>query len=183
MALRIRFQYATGTKLGYSVERLADGLFLDMADTTFKAAPNQLIGILAESATPYQGLFRATLIATPPLQFSNGNYAISIHSTGAGNQVVGVLSAQMISGDDNNVAANGVDIVAMTKSIWDYSTTSVTLAGSVGQLMKDNLDAKISTRSVYAGGPVLSVTQPVTVGTNQDKSGYSFMPMRWTLSS
>jgi hypothetical protein len=89
----------------------------------------------------------------------------------------------MISGDDNNVAANGVDIVAMTKSIWDYSTTSVTLAGSVGQLMKDNLDAKISTRSVYAGGPVLSVTQPVTVGTNQDKSGYSFMPMRWTLSS
>jgi hypothetical protein len=107
----------------------------------------------------------------------------SIHNTGAGNQVVGVLSAQMISGDDNNVAANGVDIVAMTKSIWDYSTTSVTLAGSVGQLMKDNLDAKISTRSVYAGGPVLSVTQPVTVGTNQDKSGYSFMPMRWTLSS
>jgi len=172
MALRIRFQYVTGTKLGYSVERLADGLFLDMVDTTFKSSPSQVIGILAESATPYLGLFRATLIATPVLQFSNGNYAISIHNTGAGNQVVAVLSAQMISGDDNSVAASGGDLVAMTKSIWDYSTTSVTLAGSVGQLMKDNLDAKVSTRSVYAGGPVVSVTQPVTVGANQDKSGY-----------
>ena len=69
--------------------------------------------------------------------------------------------------------ANAVDLVAMTKSIWEYSTTSISLAGSVGQLMKDNLDAKVSTRSVYAGGPVVSVTQPVTVGTNQDKSGYS----------
>ena len=173
MALRIRFQYVTGTKLGYSVERLADGLFLDMMDTTFKSSPSQVIGILAESATPYLGLFRATLIATPVLQFSNGNYAISIHNTGAGNQVVAVLSAQMSSGDDNSVGASGGDLVAMTKSIWDYSTNSVSLAGSLGQLMKDNLDAKVSTRSVYAGGPVVSVTQPVTVGTNQDKSGYS----------
>ena len=173
MALRIRFQYVTGTKLGYSVERLADGLFLDMMDTTFKSSPSQVIGILAESATPYLGLFRATLIATPVLQFSNGNYAISIHNTGAGNQVVAVLSAQMSSGDDNSVGASGGDLVAMTKSIWEYSTTSISLAGSVGQLMKDNLDAKVSTRSVYAGGPVVSVTQPVTVGTNQDKSGYS----------
>ncbi|MFO0907049.1 MAG: hypothetical protein U0794_01565 [Isosphaeraceae bacterium] len=36
-----------------------------------------------------------------------------------------------------------------------------------------NLDVKVSTRSTYAGGVVLGVTNPVTVGTNNDKSGYA----------
>ena len=36
-----------------------------------------------------------------------------------------------------------------------------------------NLDATVSSRSTYAGGAVLSVTNPVTVGTNTDKTGYS----------
>lgn len=225
MALRIRFQYVTGTKLGYSVERLADGLYLDMTDTTFKAVPTQALGILAESASPYQGLFRATLSSTPVLQFSNGNYAITIHNTGAGNQVVAVIAAQMISGDDNSVVSSSgsstpvdvtalakgvwdyttssvslvgsvgqlvkdnldakvssrstytggavtVDVASVAKGVWDYTTSNISLAGSVGQLVKDNIDAKVSTRSTFAGGAVLSVTQPVTVGTNQDKTGY-----------
>lgn len=37
----------------------------------------------------------------------------------------------------------------------------------------DDLDATISSRSTFAGGSVASVTAPVTVGTNNDKSGYS----------
>ncbi len=36
-----------------------------------------------------------------------------------------------------------------------------------------NLDATVSSRSTYAGGAVASVTAPVTVGTNNDKTGYS----------
>lgn len=36
-----------------------------------------------------------------------------------------------------------------------------------------NLDAAISSRSTYAGGAVASVTAPVTVGTNSDKTGYT----------
>ena len=62
---------------------------------------------------------------------------------------------------------------ALAKDVWDYAATSATVAGSLGFLVRDNLDAKVSTRSTYAGGPVSSVTSPVTVGTNQDKSGYS----------
>ena len=34
------------------------------------------------------------------------------------------------------------------------------------------LDAAVSSRSTYAGGAVASVTAPVTVGTNNDKTGY-----------
>lgn len=36
-----------------------------------------------------------------------------------------------------------------------------------------NLDAAVSTRSTYAGGAVASVTAAVTVGTNNDKTGYA----------
>lgn len=39
--------------------------------------------------------------------------------------------------------------------------------------IQTNLDATISSRSTYAGGPVASVTAPVTVGTNSDKTGYA----------
>lgn len=35
------------------------------------------------------------------------------------------------------------------------------------------IDASISSRSTFAGGAVASVTSPVTVGTNNDKTGYS----------
>ena len=46
-------------------------------------------------------------------------------------------------------------------------------SGTAGNLVYTNLDAKVSTRSTYAGGAVASVTAPVIVGTNQDKGGYS----------
>ncbi|MEI9971045.1 MAG: hypothetical protein WDO73_02775 [Ignavibacteriota bacterium] len=36
-----------------------------------------------------------------------------------------------------------------------------------------NLDAAMSSRSTFAGGAVASVTDPVTVGTNSDKTGYA----------
>lgn len=45
-------------------------------------------------------------------------------------------------------------------------------AGTAGAILGNYLDAKVSTRSTYAGGPVASVSAPVTVGTNNDKLGY-----------
>ena len=42
------------------------------------------------------------------------------------------------------------------------------VAGTFGSL----LDVAVSTRSTYSGGPVASVVAPVTVGMNQDKTGY-----------
>ena len=44
--------------------------------------------------------------------------------------------------------------------------------GTAGAILGGNLDAKVSSRSVYAGGPVASVTAPVAVGSNTDKTGY-----------
>ena len=167
MALRIRFQYLTGASLGYSVERLADGLLLDQADLTFKATPTTPIANLAESATPFLGIYKATLANTPVAQFSNGNYAINVHNAASANQTIAILPAQMVSGDDNAVNTGGsggsVDLTGIPQSVWNYALTANTTAGTFGQLVKDNIDAKVSTRSTFAGGPVQSVTSPVSV--------------------
>lgn len=62
---------------------------------------------------------------------------------------------------------------SLVANIWDYALTSISAAGSIGKLIEDNLDTTVSSRSTYSGGAVASVTNPVTVGTNSDKSGYS----------
>jgi hypothetical protein len=171
MALRIRFQYVSGSNLGFAVERLADGMLLDHSDNTFKTAPTQTIAPLTEAASPRQGMYRATLTTTPIAQFSDGNYNVSVHDLSSPNQrVLALLMAQMIAGDDNTVASGGSggspDILAISRGVWEFATNSTSVTGTFGNLVKDNLDAKVSTRSTFAGGAVASVTNPVTVGVN-----------------
>jgi hypothetical protein len=179
MPLRIRFQHNSGARLGFSIERLADGYYLDQSDMTFKLSPITPIGNLTESSSPYSGTYKTTLTNTPVTQFSNGNYAICVHNLEFNNSVLGLMRTQMISGDDNSVVTGGggsgtsVDINAVAKGVWDYSVSGATTTGSIGKLVRDNIDVAISTRSTFAGGPVQSVTNPVTVGINQDKTGYS----------
>lgn len=178
MSLRIRYQYITGARLGFSVERLADGLFLDHSSMTFKASPTQTIANMTEGTSPFKGLYRATLGNTPVSVFTNGQYAIGIHGLDNSNLVISLLLSSMIDGDDNSVTGSGssggsVDIAAVASGVWNYGTSLLTTSGSVGKLVKDQLDAAISTRSTYNGGPVQSVTDPVVVKTNQDKSGYT----------
>lgn len=58
----------------------------------------------------------------------------------------------------------------------DLNTGVASVTGSVGSvtgLTASNLDATVSSRSTYAGGAVASVTAAVTVGTNNDKTGYA----------
>lgn len=59
------------------------------------------------------------------------------------------------------------------QAVWDALTSALTTAGSIGKRLADYIDAAVSSRSTYAGGAVASVTAAVTVGTNNDKSGYS----------
>jgi hypothetical protein len=60
-------------------------------------------------------------------------------------------------------------VAQVAAGVWDEPAAAHAAAGSFGS----RLDAAVSSRSTYSGGPVASVTAPVTVGTNQDKSGYS----------
>ena len=107
MALRIRYVYAPGSLLGYSVERLADGLYYDFADGTFKVSPTTPINALTAQAGNFAGLYRDTIASTPSAQFANGEYAVNIHNVGAANAVLGVVGATIFGGDDATVFPGG----------------------------------------------------------------------------
>ena len=170
MALRIRFQYPTGSKLGYSIERLTDGSFYDFSNGTFVAAPTTPISNLLEDAGIFLGRYKVTLTPTPVAQFTDGDYVVTVHDQAASNNVVAELAAAMHLGDDATVIpGNAVDP-------WAIPLPGSYAAGTAGAILGQNLDAKVSTRSTYAGGVVASVAAPVTVGTNNDKAGYTLAP-------
>ena len=170
MALRIRFQYPTGSMLGYSIERLSDGLFYDFSNGTFAASPATPINGLPEDTGIFLGRYKATLSTTPVAQFSDGDYVATVHDQAASNKVVAELAVTMHLGDDATVipqpVGNAVDP-------WAVPLPGSYAAGTAGSILGQNLDAKVSTRSTYAGGVVSAVAGPVTVGTNNDKAGYT----------
>ena len=92
MPLRIRYQYPSGAALGYSIERLGDGTFFDFNDSTFKPFPTTLIAVLPEDTGNFAGRYKLTLGSTPVSQFTDGDYAVSIHNTTTANIVVGELA-------------------------------------------------------------------------------------------
>lgn len=72
-----------------------------------------------------------------------------------------------------NLSATNIDVDQVVASV-SGSVGSVTgSVGSVTGLTVSNLDATVSSRSTYAGGAVASVAAAVTVGTNNDKTGYA----------
>ena len=73
------------------------------------------------------------------------------------------------------VSGLGKPAFQIAAAVWT-DTADLTTPGSAGYLIAQNLDAKVSTRSTYSGGPVASVTAPVIVGANNDKTGYALAP-------
>jgi hypothetical protein len=168
MALRIRFQYPTGSQLGYSIERLVDGLLYDFSTSTFVASPTTTITSLPEDTGVFKGRYKTTLSPTPSAQFTNGDYAVTIHDQGNSSNVLAELGVTMYSADDGTAFP-----APAAADPWSVTLPGTYAAGTAGSILGGNLDAKVSTRSVYAGGAVASVTAPVTVGTNNDKAGYA----------
>jgi hypothetical protein len=170
MALRIRFQYPTGSKLGYSIERLSDGSLYDFSTSSFVATPATPIASLPEDAGNFLGRYKLTMSPTPVAQFTDGDYVVTVHDEANSNNVVAELGSTMHAGDDATVIPQPASTVV---DPWSVSLPGSYASGSAGAILGTNLDVHVSTRSTYAGGPVASVTAPVTVGTNNDKSGYA----------
>jgi hypothetical protein len=173
MALRIRFQYPTASLLGYSIERLNDGSFYDFSNSTFVAVPATPIAVLPEDAGIFLGRYKLTLTPTPVAQFTDGDYVVTVHDQAASSSVVAELGATMHAGDDATVIPQSGGSVI---DPWSVALPGSYPAGTAGAILGQNLDARISTRSTYAGGVVAAVAAPVTVGTNNDKVGYTLAP-------
>ena len=67
------------------------------------------------------------------------------------------------------------------KSHFVNGTGNITPPVNIG--IWDRVDAAISSRSIYAGGAVASVTAGVTVAANSDKTGYSIAGTKTTLDA
>jgi hypothetical protein len=166
MALRIRFQYPTGSQLGYSIERLSDGNLYDFSTATFVAVPATLIASLPEDVGSFIGRYKATFSSTPTAQFTDGDYVVTIHDQANSNAVVAELGATIHSGNDATI------FPTVSIDPWSVALPGTYAAGTAGAILGTNLDAQVSTRSTFAGGSVASVAAPVTVGTVNDKTGY-----------
>ena len=171
MALRVRYSYPTGSQLGYSIERLSDGLFFDFADKTFKATPTTTVAALPEDASDFLGRYKVTLSPTPVAQFTDGSYTVTIHDQQTANSVVAELAVALHGGDDAPTFATGS--TASGGDPWAMVLPGSYPAGTAGAILGQNLDARVSSRSTFAGGVVAGVTAPVTVGTVTDKTGYA----------
>lgn len=82
---------------------------------------------------------------------------------------VGAMAANVVTASAIAPDAIGASELA-ADAVTEIQTGLATAAGVTAATA--NLDATVSSRSTYAGGAVASVTAPVTVGTNQDKTGY-----------
>ena len=97
-----------------------------------------------------------------------------------------VTSTFAITAFDSVPGATAPTAAANATAVWEELTSTARTAGSYGQLHKDNVNATISSRSTYAGGDTAGTTTllarlpsaitlaagAVTVGTNNDKTGY-----------
>ena len=85
MPIRIRYQYPTGSKLGYSIERLERrDASIDFGTADVRRDQPGDADQRRSRRTPGASLgrFKATLASTPAAQFTDGDYAVTIHNTG-----------------------------------------------------------------------------------------------------
>lgn len=84
----------------------------------------------------------------------------------------GVTLPSSVASPTNITAATGVVLSAAgVQAIWDALTSALTTVGSIGKLFVDNLNATVSSR--LASASITLSGGAVTVGTNNDKTGYS----------
>ena len=158
--MRVRYSYPTGSTLGYSIERLSDGLFFDFADQTFKATPTTTVAPLPEDSSDFKGRYKVTLTSTPVAKFTDGQYMVTVHDRQASNTVVAELLSIFQNGDDSPTFAAS-STVGATADPWSALLPGAYPAGTAGAILGQNLDARVSTRSTFDGGVVAGVTAPV----------------------
>jgi hypothetical protein len=73
-------------------------------------------------------------------------------------------------GTNNDKTGYGLSSAAI-QAIWDALTSALTTVGSIGKLLVDNINATITSR--LASADITLAAGKVTVGTNDDKTGYA----------
>lgn len=106
MALRVRFQFTAGARLGISIEQLSTGFQYDFGTNAFVAAPVAVITPIVEGAGIYSGCYALTMATTPPAIFTDGDYCVYVHQVDAvapTPSVQAILACTMFNGDDATI--------------------------------------------------------------------------------
>jgi hypothetical protein len=83
---------------------------------------------------------------------------------------VGVRSINTLGGETNSVSLSATPVLTTSAGIWDYLTSAITTSGSIGKLLKDDIDTTISSRATQTsvntidtkiGTPVVSVSTDI----------------------
>jgi hypothetical protein len=120
-----------------------------------------------DAATFAAGAINAAAIAADAITDAKVAADVTIASvTGA----VGSVTAGVTVTTNNDKTGYGLSAAAI-QAIWDALTAALTTVGSVGKLLVDNLNATVSSR--LASASISLAAGAVTVGTNNDKTGYS----------
>ena len=112
MALRIRYNYKSGSELVYCIERLSDKAYYNFQNNSFqKVVAGNFTGVLTENQVNLlKGIFSGGIDNTPVDIFPNGNYAVYIINSKT-KKVIDALQCSMIDGDDGNLFAKSVSPV------------------------------------------------------------------------
>jgi hypothetical protein len=111
--------------------------------------------------------------AVVPIPQDGADYEIR-WSQGSGTTPPFVHDVRRVAAPASGSTGTAPTVAQIATAVWqDVAAGDFGVTGSIGNIVKTNLDVVVSTRSTYAGGPVASVTAPVTAGTVTDKTGYS----------
>jgi hypothetical protein len=174
MVLWIRCQFPTGSTLGYTIERLIDETFFDFNNSTFARSSIAPINPLHGDSENYAGRYKVTLDTIPASVFTDGDCVITIHDRAASNLVAGEPSVVTDAWSDAAVISRS-SLGAATDP-WVVPLPGSGLLGTAEAILGSNLDTKASSRSTFTSGTVDGINAPVTVGTNNDKAGYTPAP-------
>jgi hypothetical protein len=136
-------QGVPGGSYGTGLIRQADRARLDHADMTFRAAASvaQRVGTgfiadLAQGPLPADedGLYEVVYPTTPPAQFLDGSFILSLHDLADGNKVVATFSVEMLGGTNQPARIWQADagVVAAGTSASRFTSTSATLNARTG---------------------------------------------------
>ncbi len=126
---------------------------------------------------------RVTLVDTTTTNTDmrgTNNSLLAANYTAPANSDIAAIKAKTDNLPTDPAASSDVSPTINFSPTIEPTTLDATERGAIAAAVRSELntelgriDVAISTRSTYAGGAVASVTAPVTVGTNNDKAGYS----------
>ena len=158
---------------GGTVTEIANGAYKIALTTTDTNTLGDLAFYCTGTGADASRFTVAVVADLPGASVSSVTGAVGSVTGNVGGNVVGSVAsvtAGVTVTTNNDKTGYGLSAAAV-QAIWDALTSALTTANSIGKLLVDNINATISSR--LASASISLSGGAVTVGTNNDKTGYT----------